>query len=123
MSAGVATGFASSFFCILVIDLTIINIMKPRIMNEIKSVITNQYLIAGAHASSSAFNDSYLLPSRAINNSLKSTFHIKSQIGGIITFAINDLTNVAKAAPNINQTAISIAFPFIKNFLKSCNIQ
>jgi hypothetical protein len=53
---------------------------------------------------------------------LKFTPHIKSPIGGITTLAINDFTKVAKAAPNINQTAISVAFPFTKNFLKSCNI-
>jgi|GEM_PF-1990525 hypothetical protein len=35
---------------------------------------------------------------------------------------MNDLTRVAKAAPNINHTAISTALPFIKNFLKSANI-
>jgi hypothetical protein len=122
ISAGVSAGSSSSFFCILDIDLTIRKITKPRIINAIKSVITNQYLIAGAQASSRTFNEAYSFPSRAINNSLKSTFHIASPIGGITTFAINDLTNVAKAAPKINHTAISIAFPLTKNFLKSCNI-
>jgi len=106
----------------LVIVLTNRNMINPRIINAIRSVITTQYLIAGAHASSNALSDAYSFPSRAINNSVKSTLPISKPIGGITTLAINDLTNVAKAAPKINHTAISTAFHFIKNFLKSCNI-
>jgi hypothetical protein len=97
-------------------------ITKPNIIKPIKSFINNQYFIAGAHASSKALKDSYFLSEREIYKFEKSTFHKIKPIGGIIIFVTNDFTIVAKAAPNINHTAISIALPFKRNFLKSLSI-
>jgi hypothetical protein len=88
-------------------------------INEIKSVSTTQYLIAGAQASSSSFKLSYLFQSSDIYRFEKSTHQVTSQIGGIIMFVTKDLINVANAAPNINHTAISIAFHLIRKFLNS----
>jgi hypothetical protein len=101
-------------------------ITKNKIVQSIKNDITllmkSQYLIIGilfllSSSIGLEFERSQL--SRAIYRLEKSTFHIISQTGGIITLSTRDLITVAKAQPNINQTAKSTAFHLIKNSFSS----
>jgi len=99
------------------------NIIKPRRIKLIASFMKSPYFIAGAQAFSSSLRVAYLFPSRGINIWLKSSFPMSLPIGGIKILSTKDFTTFAKAAQKINHTAISTAFPFIRKFLKSFNIQ
>jgi len=111
----------SSFFNLFKILIPKNNI-KPKITKDITLFINNQYFIAGAQALLRESIDSYFFQSKEIYNAEKSTFHINKPIGGIITLSTSDFITVAKAQPNINQTAKSTAFHFIKKSLKSFSI-